>query len=700
MNWGTWDAEHPGSYGHQGSGLSISVSAFSSRANRYTEFPFDPAVALLGPHRTDGSYAELELSHEGSSLRVRFASPAEDTAVGDLRVLRTGEWGLRFWFVLAVGFSGEAEIRLLLPEGETRYVQSPVAVASTRTGAIAFSCDPRPVGAHLYDHPEDVAREFERHGYYARPPARETGRFAVFRFNAVTPRVTFAATIVAEAGAAAREVRRRLGCPEPFREAAEAGAIDPPRRAAIRDVLGWNTVWDPVNRRPYTCATRSWVGPKFGGWVVWQLDSFLSAILAARIGDLDLARANLEAALSLTTERGNLAALASGTTHWQDRSHPPIGALASRAVFELTGDRSLLERSVDLLTRAFFWWFEERDGNGNRLLEYGSSPVGDGHFVHTKLAAMDESAMDNSPVHDEAKFDVTTHTLDAEDVGLNSLLVLEGEMLSWASALLGDRPDRLMAVEAWTEELRSRVRDRLWDPDRQVFANRLWDGRFVRSLAPTSFYPMLAGIATKEQAEAMVRHHLLDTTRFWGEHPVAGTPHDDPAASDNVYWRGRVWPPFNFLVYRALRRYGYDDVAGELAKRSAAMFDREWANRRCYENYNQHTGEGGDSADSDPFYTWGALLPMLADMELLDLDPWNGLTFGRLHGTEVGGPDAAELATADARYRVEADADSLRLLVDGTPVFQTATPGRFRLLRLDRPSGRSVPRAVVEAHRP
>lgn len=698
MSWGTWHAEHPGSFWHPGTGLSIRVSAFSSRANRYTDFPFDPTVAVLGPHRTDGSYAELELMHEGTALRLRFASTAKSTAFGDLQVLRTGEWGLRFWYVLTVGFSGDGVVRLILPEGEARYVRPPLAMAKTPTEAVAFSCDPRPVGAHLYDDAADVAREFEQRGYYARPPVREDGRFAVFRFNAVTPRVAFVATIAAEPDAAAREVQRKLAGPESFPGDGDVRSVDLPRSAAVRDVLGWNTVWDPVNRRPYTCATRAWVKPKFGGWAVWQLDSFLSAILAARIGDANLARANLEVALSLATERGNLAALASGTTHWQDRSHPPIGGLASWAVFELTGDGSLLGRSVDVLTRAFFWWFSERDGNGNQVLEYGSSPVGDGHFVHTRLAAMDESAMDNSPVHDEATFNVKAHTLNVEDVGLNSLLVLEGEMLLRASVRLGGRSDEIAAVWTRTEQLRSRVRDSLWDPNREVFANRLWTGRFARSLAPTSFYPMLAGIATKEQAEAMVRRHLLDPERFWGDYPVAGTPHDDPAASDNVYWRGRVWPPFNYLVYLALRRYGYDDVAGELAERSGAMFDRAWANRRCHENYNQRTGEGGDSVDSDAFYTWGALLPMLADMELLDLDPWNGLTFGRTHPTGAGGPESAELATADARYRVEVDAESTRLFVDGTPVFETSTSGRFRLLTLDRPSRTSVPRAVIAPH--
>ena len=123
---------------------------------------------------------------------------------------------------------------------------------------------------------------------------------------------------------------------------------------------------------------------------------------------------------------------------------------------------------------------------------------------------------------------------------------------------------------------------------------------------------MTAGIATPDQAERMVREHLIDPRQFGGDWPVAGTPHDDPAAADNVYWRGRAWPPFNYLVFLGLRRYGFEDEARTLAERSAAMFQLGWDERRSYENFNQRTGEGGDSPDSDPFYTWGALLPLLS----------------------------------------------------------------------------------------
>ncbi len=68
-------------------------------------------------------------------------------------------------------------------------------------------------------------------------------------------------------------------------------------------------------------------------------------------------------------------------------------------------------------------------------------------------------------------------------------------------------------------------------------------------------------------------------------------------------------------MFLGLRRYGFATEAHRLAQRSRAMFDRGWSERRSYENWNQRTGEGGDSPDSDPFYTWGALLPLLSLLE-------------------------------------------------------------------------------------
>jgi putative isomerase len=625
-SWNTWDAEHPACVVHLPSGFCVRLSAFGTSAGRYSDLPYDPGSMKLGPHAADGSFAELEVSHAGGRLRVRFAHADPDSLVGDIEVLETAEWALRYWFVLAAGAHetlapAPGRMRRHTGGDQDRYVDPPIYVGSAGGRWMAFTTTLVPVGAHLYEDRSEVRVEFEERGYYARPPDREAGAWAVFRFSAMTPRVGFAAAVGEDEESAVRLTRRAIASLDDTIRVRSGGLETTGDRAAVRDVLAWNTVHDPVNRRPYTAATRAWVTRKFGGWIVWQLDAFLHAMMAAEVEDRATAVANLEAALSLATEHGNLAALASGVTRWEDRSHPPIGALATWWAHRLLDLPELVERAFPVLSRAHDWWFENRDGNGNGLLEYGSSPVGDGHFAHTKLAAMNESAMDNSPVHDEAAFLPETHTLDVEDVGLNSLLVLDAQVLARMADELGDAGEasRLLSEAARLAQL---VRDRLWDEERGIFANRLWDGRFTRSVAPTSAYPTLAGIATTEQATAFVHQHLLSPERFWGPWPVAGTPHDDPAAQESVYWRGRVWPPFNLFVYLALRRYGFREAATELADRGATLFRRHWAHRRCYENLHQRTGDGGDSPDSDPFYTWGALLATISQLEARRVDPW------------------------------------------------------------------------------
>jgi mannosylglycerate hydrolase MGH1-like protein len=708
--WGTWNAETPSGAFHPGLGLQVRVSAFSTRTGVATSFPYAPDVRF-GPRLQGGGYAEVALPHAGSSVRLRWAGD-DDVLRGAVEVDPAGEWALRFWFTLEVGFAAgvDGRVRLLVPEGEAAYVDAPVVVAHLVDGRVAaVRPDVRPVAAHHYEDPSQALREFEERGYYFRPAASDDGRWAVLRYNAVTPAVGLAAVVsgsereaieavsAAVAGAARTLDERRS-------EAAAEGA-DEPARAAVRDVVGWNTVWDHGARRPYTAATRAWVAARFGGSIVWQIDTFVHVAMAARLGDARTARANLEAALACRTDTGMLAALRSPLTDWVDRSHPPIGAQVATLAARSLGDEALLERAWPVLADAYRWWWSARDGNGDGLLEYGSSPIGDGHFVHTKLGAMDESANDNSPVHDELAFDPATHTMSGADVGLNALLVHEAELLAAAARRLG-RDDDADALDASAAAHAERIRRELWDEEREIFANRRWDGAFVRGLSPMSFAPLMAGVATPEQADRSVRTWLRDPERFGGSYLVAGTPHEDPASLDNVYWRGRIWPPFNWIVYRGLRRYGFDEDAALVARSGWEVFERHWAERRSYENLNQRTGQGGDSPDADPFYTWGALLATIAACELAEIDPSDGLCVGspsstgrtrvpvegrmltvdvREDGVEVCGADGSRMVTLGARgvWRDLRPGDELR-------VFAPETTGSARISVPWSPASASV----------
>lgn len=225
--------------------------------------------------------------------------------------------------------------------------------------------------------------------------------------------------------------------------------------------------------------------------------------------------------------------------------------------------------------------------------------------------------------------------------------------------------------------LNARIADRLWDAERKVFANRLWSGKFVRSLAPPSFYPLLSGAARPEQAEAMVAM-LSDPRKFGGQWMLASVTRDDPAFGDNVYWRGRVWPPLNFLVYQGLKRAGFADVASELADNGFRLFQGEWHNRRhCPENYNSVSGQALDQPDTDSFYGWGALMPAIAVAELSDINPWGGWEV--THGESIClGPLQTPLGLAT----IEAGEGVLRITTGGKPRFATNIKGRFTHLSI------------------
>jgi glycogen debranching enzyme len=88
--------------------------------------------------------------------------------------------------------------------------------------------------------------------------------------------------------------------------------------------------------------------------------------------------------------------------------------------------------------------------------------------------------------------------------------------------------------------MKRRVRERLWNDADGIYENRFWSGEFSKRLSPSSFYPMLAGIATPQQAERMVREHLLNPREFWGEYVAPTTSRSDPAFADQYYWRGSL----------------------------------------------------------------------------------------------------------------------------------------------------------------
>lgn len=637
----SWLSDTPAAVIDAVSGVFVMPVAYSSAAGTTSRVD-DPGHYRFGRRRLDGSHVSLTFEHAGSRFALRYHKPSPNQLRAELRALELGEWGLRVWIHLLVGVlpslaSGRHGARVTAGADG-------LVIAEAAERAVAVLPERAPVYVTLHDSVDAFEADIAAHGYYADDDAVRsedgpgTAPVAALRFNLeATPVVRFTLALGADSARAVDRARATI------REAAAPAAVpDEPTNDvdealdAIQTVMGWNSVLDLPNRRWYTAPTRAWIQRKFGGWFTWLDDTFFHALLAAT-QDTDAARRNLEVAFSSATPEGNLACLLSPRTRWLDRSQSPVGAYVLLSYALRSGDTGALARFLPVLLDAFAWWQRERRDDRTGLYAYGTSRYGHGAFQGTALAARDESFMDNSPLHDGVELDPESRRLRQLDVGLSSLLALEAELLADIAERVGEL-DTAAAMRAEAARIKTAIDAHLWDDDAGVYANIDLDGVPSTRIGPTSFYPLLAGVPSAERARRLVDGQLRNERAFWGRWVVPTIRRDDPAFTDNVYWRGRIWPPTNYLVYLGLRRYGFDADAHQVAERSFAMFASEWREHgHCHENYNGASGEGHDVRDSDTFYGWGALLPLMRVEEAVFPSPWEGLVIATDRGPTVEG---------------------------------------------------------------
>ena len=89
--------------------------------------------------------------------------------------------------------------------------------------------------------------------------------------------------------------------------------------------------------------------------------------------------------------------------------------------------------------------------------------------------------------------------------------------------------------------------------------------------------PLFAGLASDEQAHAMVTRHLGAGGEFATPLPLPSLAQHDPRCDQNR-WRGAVFPALTPLVVEGLRRYGLDALAAEVRDRTLDTMDR-WHQR-------------------------------------------------------------------------------------------------------------------------
>lgn len=168
------------------------------------------------------------------------------------------------------------------------------------------------------------------------------------------------------------------------------------------------------------------------------------------------------------------------------------------------------------------------------------------------------------------------------------------------------------------QSLKQIVNERYWDEcDGFYYDINKETGEPCRIKTPASFWAMLAEIPNEKQAERMV--HFLKSTEFLGgKYPWNSLSRDDKDYNNETgdYWRGGIWLPLVYMGTKALEKYGYFELADELAENVIQQQLRTYKNispHTIWECYNpsrdEPSTEHGRQARPD-FCGWSALGPI------------------------------------------------------------------------------------------
>lgn len=307
---------------------------------------------------------------------------------------------------------------------------------------------------------------------------------------------------------------------------------------------------------------------------MWLWDSAFHAVGWGHL-DWTMAEEAVLAKLAMIAEDGYLAHMSGPEPSMfsVDCTQPPILGWAAERIFGGHGHLDFVRQVYEPLKRYVAWDLEHRGRRETDGLV--------GWRIHDNPDVIrgsrgGESGWDNSP-----RFDRCT-AMTAVDFSCQ--MQRELEVIARFAGLLG-KADEADEYGRRAAAFREAINRHLWDEETGFYYDRDQDGAWIRVRAGSGFTPLWTGTASPEQAARLVER-LRDPAQFRRPLPVATVAADEPTWSDDM-WRGPVWLNYNLWIIDGLRRYGYHDLADELAEVTLAEVTRWYlADGTIYEYYD------------------------------------------------------------------------------------------------------------------
>jgi len=144
---------------------------------------------------------------------------------------------------------------------------------------------------------------------------------------------------------------------------------------------------------------------------------------------------------------------------------------------------------------------------------------------------------------------------------------------------------------------------------------RTYDCLIQRLSVWSGFMAMWSGVATPEQAQEMVKRHFHDSTSFNAPAGIRTLSpmekmYDVRASGNPSSWQGPIWINVNYLVFKGLVNYGFNEEAKELAEKTILLLGRDYERFGALHEY--YMPDNGEPILNKGFQNWNLLVLNMA----------------------------------------------------------------------------------------
>ncbi len=253
----------------------------------------------------------------------------------------------------------------------------------------------------------------------------------------------------------------------------------------------------------------------------------------------------------------------------QHPDNPPLFAWAEYGNYLFTGDdahaRKLLTET-QYLQRHFDWFNQLEPGWRFQTQQGQSAEV----TLAPKALGYEwsgcSSGMDNTP---RERYSLWVDAIAQQ--GLSALAI----------SRMAERIGEDAIATEWMakyETIKATVNTYYWDDEDGFYYDISEDGsKHFKVKTPASYWPLLAEMASPEQAARMAEHLRAPET-FGGIRPWVTVARNDKHyyGEDGDYWRGGIWLPTAYMGTKALEKYGHQAEADEAAENLIAHMYRTY----------------------------------------------------------------------------------------------------------------------------